>query len=114
MGAGPTFRIEESREDCLTRITVTGELDLATGPALAARFKEVRQALRRAPRDQRMVRVDLSNVEFIDSTGVHVLYTAIHDATIDGWHLQIGQELTPQVRAIAEITGLDRFFTGPR
>jgi anti-sigma B factor antagonist len=111
VGAGPAFRIEERREAFLTRISVTGELDMATGPALAERFRDVSLAIRRKPRGQRTVRVDLSKVEFIDSTGVHVLYEALHHATSDGWRLQIERELRPQVRDVARITGLDRFFT---
>jgi|SRR5947209_15580888 len=56
--------------DGTTVVHMTGELDVLTAPKLAARLDE---ALRRDAGD---VHVDLRDVEFIDSAGLHVLLNA--------------------------------------
>jgi anti-anti-sigma factor len=111
VGAGPPFEIREREEDNHTRLSVAGELDLATAPALEEHLNQLRAARLREPRgDRRWVVIDFSGLEFIDSTGVKVLFQAIHYAQSDGWRLEIRGNLTPQVRQVAELTQLDRFW----
>lgn len=67
----PPFSIEVQDTRGAARLTVTGELDLQTAPAL-------RQALGDLPRGAAAV-LDLSGVTFIDSTGIAAIvrgYTA--------------------------------------
>ena len=68
---GP-FRLELSEEDDgdRTLIRARGEVDVVTAPKLASRLDTV---LRRGGGD---VVVDLSETEFLDSAGLHVLLKA--------------------------------------
>jgi anti-anti-sigma factor len=111
VGAGPPFEIREREEDSHTHLSVAGELDLATAPALEDRLNQLRAArLCESREDRRWIVLDLSRLEFIDSTGVKVLFQAFHYAQSDGWRLEIRGRLAPQVRQVAELTRLDRFW----
>src|SRR5437588_11158032 len=63
------FNVEISGDDRATVLTVTGELDLATSPALEAQ-------LERASSGPDLVILDLRGVSFMDSTGLSLLVKA--------------------------------------
>ncbi|HEY4897174.1 MAG TPA: STAS domain-containing protein [Solirubrobacteraceae bacterium] len=63
-------------------IHVAGELDILTSPRLL-------QALREAELNARLVVVDLREVTFIDSSGVHVIVGASHDYEWGGVRLMV-------------------------
>ncbi len=111
LGAGPPFEIREREEEGQTRLSVAGELDLATAPVLEHRLSQLRDDRLQAARDdRRWVVLDLSGLEFIDSTGVKVLFAAINYAQSEGWRLEIHGDLVPQVKQVAELTQLDRHW----
>ena len=58
-------------------VRVTGELDLATAPILA-------QALSQAEERTQRVVLDMRELTFMDSSGVHVILEASHRATTAG------------------------------
>jgi anti-sigma B factor antagonist len=60
--------IRRSREDAVVRLTPVGELDLATVPILERAFDEVF-----ADDAAKMIVVDLTELGFMDSTGLHLL-----------------------------------------
>ena len=62
--------IEITRREHAVVVAVSGEVDLLTAPRLAAALDEARAAL---------VVVDLSGVDFLDSSGLGVLVTAHRD-----------------------------------
>lgn len=63
-------------------VRATGELDLMTVPKLDAVLQEVMA-------DKADLELDLSRLDFIDSTGVHLVLGA-YDASIrDGWEFTI-------------------------
>jgi anti-anti-sigma factor len=64
------FRVETHDEERGTVLTVTGELDLASAPALE---EELDKVLNGGPG---VVVLDLRQLEFIDSTGLSVLVKA--------------------------------------
>lgn len=64
------------------RIVVSGEVDLSTGEHLE------RALLRAEDRSQSIV-LDLSAVEFFDSTGLQILLDADHRARTDGRRLSV-------------------------
>lgn len=64
------------------RIVVAGEVDLSTGEHLE------RALLRAEDRSQSIV-LDLSAVEFFDSTGLQILLDADHRARTDGRRLSV-------------------------
>jgi anti-anti-sigma factor len=82
------------------RIEVSGELDLATSPRFG-------QAVRRELDAGRKVIVDLSEIAFIDSTGLNALIMAVRGADANGGALELSPSLSEQVRRVFEITGLD-------
>jgi anti-anti-sigma factor len=89
------FAICESEEDGGTRLTATGELDLATAPALSDRLYQTRA-------ERRDVRLDLSKLEFVDCAGMNVIIQAVNDARTSGMRIDLEGDLAPQVRRVAE------------
>lgn len=101
--AGPDVRVEVSGPTEAPLVTVTGELDVATSPRLR---RELDDAVDAGARD---VRVDLSRVGFMDSSGLGALMAVHHRLQgIDGRITIVGA--TPPVRKILEITALDEVF----
>ncbi|MCW2989631.1 MAG: Anti-sigma factor antagonist (spoIIAA-2) Anti-sigma factor antagonist RsbV [Solirubrobacterales bacterium] len=66
--------VQTRRTGTTIEIVVTGEIDIPTAPALTA---QISRALRRSPAT---LLVDLREVGFIDSCGVHLLTEAHHRA----------------------------------
>jgi anti-sigma B factor antagonist len=60
--------IRETREGGVHRLTPIGELDLVTAPLLEAAFDAVFRDY-----DAEMIVVDLRELSFMDSTGIHLL-----------------------------------------
>lgn len=89
------------------RITVSlaGECDLSVREHLTAVLLD---AVHRA----RAVFVDLAQLTFIDSSGVHSLITAHHAAKHAGGRLYVVNARGP-VAAVLEITGLDTLLCAP-
>ena len=98
---GPSFELDERHADGRVWLKLTGELDLATAPRLADRLHQLRA-------ENRTVVVDLSGVEFMDSSGLHVLFDAVADARTGRWTLDVHGDLSPQVRRVFELMGLER------
>jgi anti-sigma B factor antagonist len=91
--------IEEERSGGSdARLRLAGELDLGTAPAL-------RERLDGLTGDGRAVRIDLSGLDFMDSTGVSLLIAASQQARDDGWRLEL---VRPQGEAwrVIELTGI--------
>jgi anti-anti-sigma factor len=91
-------RIESSTRADRTVVAITGEIDLATADAMG---DAVREQLRTAP-----VLLDLSRVEFMDSSGVRVLDTLLREVDAEGWDLLVVPTLTPAVAQVLELTGM--------
>lgn len=53
--------------------------------------------------------MDLSELDFMDSSGLKVMIDSINSASTDGWSFTIGPDLTPQVRKLFRMTSVDRF-----
>ncbi|MFL5861234.1 MAG: STAS domain-containing protein [Solirubrobacteraceae bacterium] len=49
--------------------------------------------------------ISLERLTFTDSSGMRLLVNAFIDARRDGWDLEIGQELAPQIRKVIDLTG---------
>lgn len=60
--------IREAREGAVHRLTPIGELDLATAPLLESAFDAVL-----GEDDVEMIVVELTELSFMDSTGIHLL-----------------------------------------
>ena len=103
-GPPPTFEIRESRAGDAVRLSLTGELDIATTPVLEERLTRLRAV--RSP-----VRLDLSRLEFIDSTGLHLLVRMVGEARIKRWQLEVEPEVAPQVMHVLKLMHLERIVT---
>ena len=102
-GPPPKFTIHESRINGSVRLSLTGELDLGTTPVLEDR-------LTRLQATNSPVMLDLSRLDFIDSTGLHLLVRMVGDARIKRWQLRIEPDVSPQVKSLFRLVRLDRFL----
>ncbi len=84
----------------------TGEIDLYTAPRLQSELAAVIASAAPASR----VVVDMSGVEFCDSTGMNVLLSCLRQARERGGELELAAP-RPAVRKILSVTGLDAVFT---
>lgn len=95
-----TFAIREAAdEDRALRLTLRGDLDLTAAEALSTRLGELKTA-------GRPCRLDLSQLAFIDSTGIQALLLALTDARSIGWHLEVASAVSPTVERAARIVGI--------
>ena len=88
-----------------TIVTICGEIDLYTAPRLHSELA----GLLAEGMPARVV-IDMSGVEFCDSTGMNVLLSCLRRARERGGELEIAAP-KPAVRKILQVTGLDSVFT---
>ena len=81
------------------RITVEGELDIATAPKVEGALRE--------PSDEGIQRrvLDLSGLTFMDSSGLRTILSAQAASRRDGWVLALVPG-PPSVQRVFEITGV--------
>jgi anti-anti-sigma factor len=101
----PNFEIHESRINGYLRLSLTGDLDFAATPLLEDRLTRLRAT--KSP-----VSLDLSHLDFVDSTGLGLLIRTAGDARIKHWQLRIEPNVAPQVRRLFRLVHLDHFLTG--
>lgn len=98
------FTVTIDGNDHATMLTLHGELDLASSP-------EFEEALQRATGwGTELVILDLTELEFMDSTGLRALVNAQRRAEDGGPRLEIITG-SRQVRRLLHITGTDRRLT---
>jgi anti-sigma B factor antagonist len=85
-------------------VAIAGEIDLYTAPHLQSEFTRL---LQDGP--SRVV-IDMSGVDFCDSTGMNVLLSALKRMKERGGSLHVAAP-RPAVRKILQVTGLDSVFT---
>jgi len=78
-----------------------GDLDLLAASTLSARLEELKAT-------GRPVRLDLSQLAFIDSSGLQALLVALTDARWIGWRLDVAPEASPSVERAAQMVGIGR------
>lgn len=98
-----TAIVSSSRDGDWRVVTVNGEIDVHTGPALRDHL------LSAFSQGEDTVVVDLSQVSFLDSSGLGVLVTAHKRARTTNGELRIAA-CRPPVSTIFQITALDRAF----
>jgi anti-sigma B factor antagonist len=101
MDAGLQVHLEKS--DDVPVVRVVGEIDLATAPDLRDKLAEI-------PSDVGTVIVDLSEVTFLDSTGLSVLvatWKRFDESGGGAFRLVVNQ---PAVQRVLDVTGLVQVF----
>ena len=88
-----------------TTVTISGEIDLYTAPRLHSELGAVL-----ADGMPTRVVIDMSGVEFCDSTGMNVLLSAMKRLRERGGSLELAAPRSP-VRRILQVTGLDTVFS---
>jgi anti-sigma B factor antagonist len=99
------LRVSSQSQGDRVVLALAGEIDLYTAPKLQG---ELTSAL--AGGKTANIVVDMSAVEFCDSTGMNVLLAAHRLATERGGDLTLAAP-RPSVRKILEVTGLESVFT---
>ena len=93
--------VDESAERML--IGVSGELDLATAPTLRAAMEKA------AKTNVPVVRVDLADLSFLDSSGISVLVEARSALDQRGCPLVL-HRVNDRIARVLEVAGLKGFF----
>jgi anti-sigma B factor antagonist len=93
------FRVERQALDGVQSVSVSGELDQATAPAL-------REALEEAVAGSGGVLVDLSGCGFIDSSGLSLLVETQRRLAEGGRRFAVCSPRS-EVRRLLELTGID-------
>jgi anti-sigma B factor antagonist len=96
------FQVETRDEGQVRVLKLSGELDVASSADLERSVREVS--------DYDRLVVDLSDLEFIDSTGLSVLVAAHHQAVAAGHEFCVVQG-PPQVQRLLALTGLEQRLT---
>ena len=100
MGQNASFLVTVDDRNNVTRVALRGQLDMATVPE----FTKVMTACEREPSSTIMV--DLRNVTFMDSTGLHAFLQARDRARGNGHQLRfVGA--SSSVRRVFEVTGME-------
>ncbi|MBK5223716.1 MAG: STAS domain-containing protein [Acidimicrobiia bacterium] len=81
------------------RVVVTGEIDVASAPALGAKFDELIEA------GALLVVLDSSGVEFVDSSGLRALVAASNQLQEAGGQLLI-EGMSGAMQKTLEVSGL--------
>jgi len=98
----PYFEIEESQGGAPITLSLRGELDMGSTRILDDRLTRLRAK-------KRAVVLDLAELQFIDSTGLHLLVRVMADARTDGWSLSIAPEVSPTVRRLFALVHFNPF-----
>jgi anti-sigma B factor antagonist len=97
---GKTYEIDTALEAGVGRVIFVGELDIASAPELEA------SALAMVRDEVRELRIDLSKLSFIDSSGLRALIALGDAAAADGWKLALTRP-AGEVLPIFALTGAD-------
>ena len=104
--AGAEFQIDERTDpDGYVRLVVRGELDVAVADQLGGAVDRLRS-------QGANVRLDLSQLGFIDSSGLRVLITAKREAVSNGWAFEIDRNVSSPTRRLFELAGVEVFIWG--
>jgi anti-sigma B factor antagonist len=93
------FRIQRSESDHAT-LVVEGELDVFTSPHLREELVQLEQT------EERRIRLDLSQVNYLDSTGLSVIVGSHKRLTADSRELWI-VGASPQVKRVFDLLGMN-------
>jgi anti-sigma B factor antagonist len=94
----PAFRLDVRPGRARTVVATAGEVDVATAGDLS---DALREHLAAGP-----VLLDLSELTFMDSSGVRALDAVLGACRQEGWDLRVGRSIHAHVRQVLEMTAL--------
>ena len=100
MGTGPGFTTRVDARNGVTTVTLSGELDMATVAILNEQLASVQQDGTRA------IVLDIRDLSFIDSSGLHALVRAYRSSEQNGHRLML-VGANPFARRLCETTGTE-------
>lgn len=104
MSAQDNFRVDVRNEDRAVVFAVEGELDLASSPTLEQEIDRV------SDDDIDLLIVDLRELRFMDSTGLHALVKANKRANESGRKFAVVQG-GAQIQRLLSLTGVGELLT---
>jgi anti-sigma B factor antagonist len=99
-GTPRSFALSVETADDHATVRVTGEIDMESSPALRSRLLSLAQM------GIRQVTLDMTDTEFIDSTGLHVLVVALNELKVQGGDLVL-QSPSRSATRLLHLTGVD-------
>ena len=97
----PSFELEQTVDpDGCVRLRLGGELDIAVAHALEQRLGELKASTE-------CLRLDLSRLEFIDSSGIRTVLLAVRDARREGREIEVERRVAGQVERTIQVLGAD-------
>ena len=101
--ASGTLSFAPGETEQTIEVAVTGELDLVSA-------SQLEETLKRELLADNDVLLDLSDMDFIDSTGLHAIVESVRTAKSVGRKLKLSAELPAHARRLMEIVGLLPFI----
>jgi anti-sigma B factor antagonist len=98
------FTCEELPRDGDVYLRPSGDLDIRTAPVLEERIRSAREM------GATRVVVDLSRLDFMDSTGITLVTRYNNEARRDGFDFALIKG-SPRVMRLFDLTGLGDYFT---
>ena len=92
--------IRSDREGLTLTLLFAGELDAQTGEGFRSAIEDAEKS------DAAMIVLDLTDVRFVDSSGLVVLLMAARRSDREGTRLQV--RASSEVRQLLELTALDK------
>jgi len=89
--------VDDTNGDPVVR--VAGEVDMDTAPHLEERLRQLAQA------GTPVITLDLADIDFIDSTGLHAIVVAVKELRAYGGDLVL-RSPTPSTARVLELSGL--------
>ena len=95
----PQFEVSVEHSGTTAIVRLVGELDIATAPALAEALQALEAPCKR-------IILDLTSLEFIDSTGLRLAVVEHGRSNMDGFEFVIAGATGPVLKVL-RLTGLD-------
>lgn len=94
------FEMQSTNDGSAGRVTLTGELDIATVP----RVQQAVDAM--LAEGVSRITIDLAGVGFVDSSGLRLFIVLDQRATSEGWTLALTRP-TPQALTVFRVSGVE-------
>lgn len=85
--------------DGALRVALLGDIDIGVAEELLSRLRQLRRSRTRT-------RLDLSQLRFVDFSGLRVILRALSEARRVGWELEVDRRVSPNAQRIIDYAGV--------